>query len=144
MQTAGEGVHGESLGEAGNALEENVPVGEKPDEETIDELLLAAFGDAPANGYEAEVGRTVERVVVEELMALAVDAPMPQARAIASLKLARLRERLEREKGGGDESGAAHDFLLAADIRRFLERDYDPMRRVPPVDPPPGSPIGEP
>ncbi len=110
----------------------------------IDELLLAAFGDAPANGYEAEVGRTVERVVVEELMALAVDAPMPQARAIASLKLARLRERLEREKGGGDESGEAHDFLLAADIRRFLERDYDPMRRVPPVDPPPGSPIGEP
>ena len=112
--------------------------------EVIDELLQAAFGEAPANGYEAEVGRTVERVVAEELMALAADAPMPQARAIASLKLARLRERLEREKGGGDESGAAHDFLLAADIRRFLERDYDPMGGVPPVDPPPGSPIGEP
>ncbi len=112
--------------------------------EVIDELLEAAFGDAPANGYEAEVGRTVERVVVDELMVLAADAPMPQARAIASLKLARLQERLERENGSGDESGAAHDFLLAADIRRFLERDYDPMRRVPLVDPPPGSPIGEP
>ncbi|MCZ6695582.1 MAG: zinc-dependent metalloprotease [Acidobacteria bacterium] len=111
--------------------------------EVIDGLLEATFGDLPANGYEAEIGRTVERVVVDELMKLAADAPMPQVRAVATLKLARLRGRLEREGGHMDEATTAHAFLLAADIRRFLEREYDPLKRVPAVEPPPGSPIGD-
>ena len=115
----------------------------------IDELFEATFGDMPANGYEAEIGRTVERVVVDELMKLAADAPMPQVRAVGTLKLSRLRERLERNRlaNGGesaDEAATAHASLLSADISRFLAREYDPLRRVPPVEPPPGGPIGEP
>ncbi|MEE9218228.1 MAG: zinc-dependent metalloprotease [Acidobacteriota bacterium] len=110
----------------------------------IDALLEAAFGDAPADGYQAEVGRAVERVVVDELMKLAADAPMPQVRATATLKLAALQRRMEQESGRANESNRAHASLLAADIRRFLERSYDPAGRVAPLDPPPGSPIGEP
>jgi hypothetical protein len=110
----------------------------------IDDLLEASFGGTPTDGYEAEVGRAVERVVVEELMDLAATAPMPQVRAMATLKLEELRRRIEQGRGEADESTRAHSMLLASDIRRFLERDYDPIDSPAPLDPPPGSPIGEP
>jgi hypothetical protein len=110
----------------------------------IDDLVEATFGGSPANGYQVEVGRVVQRVVVEELMELAASARMPQVRAMATLKLEELRRRVEPGQGRSDESSRAHSALLAADIRRFLERDYDPTGSVAPLEPPPGSPIGEP
>ena len=33
-------------------------------------------------------------------------------------------------------------MLLAADIKRFLERPAEPMRLIPAPDAPPGAPIG--
>lgn len=110
--------------------------------EVIDRLVEATFGRSPADAYQAEVSRATERVVVEELMRLAYGAPMPQVRAEASLKLARLRERLEGVRG--EEAERAHAFALSADIERFLERPYEPARRPERPEAPPGSPIGDP
>ena len=101
--------------------------------------------DAPAaSEYEAEVRRAEEQVLVDRLTWLAADARMSQVRAIASMKLSKLADRLRAETGKS-EADQAHHFLLAADIKRFLERPVDINRPVlvPPPDAPPGAPIGD-
>ena len=54
------------------------------------------------------------------------------------------------ETGGADacrssasEADQAQHMLLAADIKRFLERPAETMRIMPPPDAPPGAPIGD-
>jgi hypothetical protein len=75
---------------------------------------------------------------------LAQSAPNSQVRAVASLKLERLAARLRGGAGQGEADQAAHT-LLAADIKRFLERPSgDPSKIVPAAPAPPGAPIGDP
>jgi len=112
-------------------------------EEVIDRLTKATF-DAPVGSpYEAEIRRAEERVLVDRVMWLATGAPNGQVRAIASLKLAKLAARLKAESPAGESEQAQHS-LLAADIRRFLERPADPMKPMAAPDAPPGAPIGDP
>jgi hypothetical protein len=94
-----------------------------------------------ANPYEAEVRRAEERVLVERLMWLATGAPNGQVRAVASLRLTRLAARL-KSAVARDEGDQAQNALLAADIRRFLERPNETIKAVPAPDAPPGAPIG--
>ena len=63
--------------------------------------------------------------------------------SIASLKLSKLAGRLRMENVQS-EPEQAQRALLAADIKRFLERPADPGRPMPAPDAPPGAPIGEP
>ncbi len=110
-------------------------------EEVIDRLTKATF-DAPAGSpYEAEIRRAEERVLVDRVMWLASGAPNSQVRAIASWKLAKLETRLKGEATQGDAEAAQH-ALLAADIRRFLERPAEPIKPQWAPDAPPGAPIG--
>ena len=109
----------------------------------IDRVLAATFDAATASPYEAEVGRAVQRVVVDRLMALAASAPMSQVRAVATQKLLQLADRPLRAATGTADNRAAR-ALMAADIRRFGARPYDPTKMIPPADAPPGSPIGLP
>jgi len=112
--------------------------------EVIDSLFASTFGARPASPYEAEVSRAEQRVLTEHLIQLAARAPMPQVRAVASLKLERKASDLAGMAAGADEANAAAYTLLARDIRRFIERPYsaDSTPRTP--DAPPGAPIGEP
>ena len=112
-------------------------------DDVLDALIIASFDVTPENSYEAEIGRAVERVVVDRITRLAGSAAMPQVRAVASLELQQLAERLEREAGSDDTDGRAHDTLLARDITRFLERPGEAFGQpeVPPE--PPGAPIGD-
>ena len=112
-------------------------------EEVIDSLYLATFGASASDAYEAEVRRATQRVLVEQLMALAANASMPQVRAIASHRIERL---LDGVKAATVPDGAeeAHRALLAADIRRFLERPADSYSAPEVPSAPPGAPIGEP
>jgi hypothetical protein len=52
-----------------------------------------------------------------------------------------LQNRLETE-GTGSESELAQHHLLAADIKRFLERPAEAARTMPAPGAPPGAPIG--
>jgi Met-zincin/Domain of unknown function (DUF5117) len=108
----------------------------------IDRLVATTFDRPPADAYQAEIARAVQRVVVEGLLDLAVNAQMPQARAIATLELEGIRQRARQAGNQGDAAQRAHFGLLAADLQRFLERDYDPTKRPVPLTEPPGSPIG--
>lgn len=85
----------------------------------------------------------VQRVVVEELQGLATDAGMPQVRALATFKLRQLRERANGAAGQGDDAQRAHFAQLAADIERYLDRDWQPPQRASAPAVPPGAPIGD-
>jgi hypothetical protein len=111
-------------------------------EEVIDRLTKAVF-DAPAAGaYEAEIRRAEERVLVDRVMWLATGAPNSQVRAIAAFKLGKLAARM-RSEATTSEAEQAQRSLLAADIKRFIERPADPERPMPAPDAPPGAPIGD-
>jgi hypothetical protein len=110
-------------------------------EEVIERLTKATFDAAAANPYEAAVRRAEERVLVDRVMWLATGAPNGQVRAIASLKLQKLATRLKAPVQGSEDE-LAQNALLAADIRRFLERPAETMHVIPTADAPPGAPIG--
>jgi hypothetical protein len=111
-------------------------------EEVIDRLVKATF-DAPVSSpYESAVRRAEERVFVDRVMWLATGAPNSQVRAIAALKLSKLANRLRAESSQAEAEQAQHQ-LLAADIKRFLERPADAMKPMPAPEPPPGAPIGD-
>jgi hypothetical protein len=113
--------------------------------EVIDSAL-GAGKPAPGDFYQAAIGRAVQRAMLERLMWLAQTARSPDARAIAQLKLkallAQLPDPSPARLAGADEN-TAHQLALAADIRRFLERPWDPQALPRPFTPPPGMPIGE-
>jgi hypothetical protein len=113
-------------------------------EDVIDRLTTATFDAATASGYEAAVRRAEERVLVDRVMWLAVASPNSQVRAIASLKLSKLAGRLKTAVAK-TEADTAQRTLIAADIKRFLERPLDAARPIPHAAPdaPPGAPIGE-
>jgi hypothetical protein len=114
-------------------------------EDVIDRLTTATFDAATATPYEAAVRRAEERVLVDRVMWLALASPNSQVRAIASLKLSKLAARLKTAVTK-TEADAAQRMLIAADIKRFLERPIDLARPIPlpAPDAPPGAPIGEP
>ena len=110
----------------------------------LDTLLRRTYpARRPTDGYLAELERTVERVVAEELMRLSADAAMPQVRAIAIQKLELLAEFAGERRATRDQDDQAHYGLLQVDINRFLNRDIDgiPGPAAPAL--PPGSPIGQ-
>jgi hypothetical protein len=120
--------------------------------EVIDRLIKATFDQPTSGTYEQAVRRAEERVLVDRLMWLAAVAPNTQVRAVASLKLDRLAARVRPAAGaaaaasGPGEAERAHRALMAADIKRFMERpvnDQLSARFMPPSPAPPGAPIGD-
>ena len=84
-------------------------------------------------------------MLVENLMTLAAGSPMAQVRAIASHAL---KTRMTRHRRLGrwlsPTERAAHASLLAADIKRFLDRPSVPGHAAELPEAPPGAPIGQP
>lgn len=108
----------------------------------LSRIVAATFTTPrPADAYEAEIQRSVQRVLVDRLMALASGADMPQVRALAS---AQLRSIASNAASTGTSPVAAHGALLSADIKRFLDRPAPPATSTPAPTAPPGAPIGEP
>ncbi len=117
--------------------------------EVIDRLTRATFDQPTTGSYEAEIKRAEERVLVDRLMWLTAVSPNPQVRAITTFKLNRLAARAgTATPGTGSQAEAerAHRALMAADIKRFIERpvsDALSARFMPPSPAPPGAPIGD-
>jgi hypothetical protein len=112
-------------------------------DEVITALVDATFKAEAANSYEAEIARATQRVLVDTLITLATNAPMSQVRAGATLALKHRMNALAAT-GGVSPERAAHATLMAADIKRFLERPLAPAPRIEAPAIPPGAPIGQP
>jgi len=112
------------------ALDPNLP----GFDDVLGRVVSAVFGAATSSPYEAEIARSVERVVVDRLMDTAASARMPQVRAIAQSALGGIVR-----MGGSDPARA----LMAQDIDRFNARPAGAPLMTMPVAPP-GAPIGDP
>jgi len=111
-------------------------------DEVLDRLVDETFRASPSNGYEAEVGRTVQRVVVSGMMGLASNASLSQVRALATRALVRLHASLDGDAGSPEQQ--AHTLLLTLDFQKFMNRPIEPGQIPGQLHQPPGSPIGDP
>jgi hypothetical protein len=109
-------------------------------EEVVDRLAKATFGGTAATPYEQEIRRAEERVLVDRLMWLAAVSPNTQVRALAAYKLGALDLKAQPAMSQAEHAQRA---LLAADIKRFLDRPAETWRPLPSPDAPPGAPIGD-
>jgi hypothetical protein len=114
----------------------------------IDRLRDAASRKQARTPYEREISRAIEHVLVENLMALAGSASMPQVRAIASHKLKGMMTEMNQRGMLIDTPDAevqvASARYLAEEIKRFLDRPAASMPRQSVPEAPPGAPIGQP
>ena len=83
-------------------------------------------------------------MLVDRLTWLATAAPNGQVRAIASLKLQNLGAAACAVTAAPRPTPtSAQHALLAADIKRFLERPAETAKMLPAAPAPPGAPIGD-
>ena len=116
----------------------NPPLGD-----VIDKILAETLR-APLRGeYGGEIQRTVNAVVLNELMSLAAnERASNQVRAIAEYRLEGLRSWLQQQVNlAPDENQKAFLFYAANQIKRFQD-DPKKMNLTKPNDPPDGQPIG--
>ena len=112
--------------------------------DVIETLRKATFEAAAANPYQQEIRRAEGRALVERLMWLAGGASMPQVRAIATAALTSLQRPVQAvPAAAGAQDESAFRGLLAADIKRFLDRPIAPVATPTTFDAPPGAPIGD-
>ena len=82
-------------------------------------------------GAQPVIQRAVERATLDALLDLAGDArAMPEVRAIASLHLERLMDRLEDAEDGPVNPATAHARAAVRDIERFLDGEDVPAQRT--------------
>ena len=114
----------------------------------IDRLRDATSRKQARSTYEREISRAMEHVLVENLMALASNASMPQVRAIASYKLKAMMTEMNQRgllvNTPDAEAQVASAKYLADEIKRFLDRPAQSLQRQSVPEAPPGAPIGQP
>ena len=112
-------------------------------EEVLDAVLAATWKPPHGSGYQAEIARAIDRIVLYDLMALSAnERASDQVRAIAAQKLEELRTWLAAIQGTAkDEEERAHIHLAISQILQF-QKDPKQVTVAPPAEPPDGPPIG--
>ena len=113
--------------------------------EVIDGLIEASWKSRRPAGYQAEIGRVVDEVVLHHLFELAESGgASAQVRALTRLKLGELRAwASKRHARSRNEGPKAHYRSASKRIARFGENPQI-LRTSEPLRPPAGSPIGSP
>lgn len=112
-----------------------------PLEEIVGRLIDRTWGAGPEPRLPA-LRRVVERVVVDELIALAANSDATvEVRAAAEWGLRRITELIQSSTTTRPPD-EAHRVLAWSDIERFLQRRDEATGRSAPLTPPPGTPIG--
>lgn len=111
--------------------------------EVIDKILAATWKAPAATGYAGEIQRTVNMIILSDLMTLASgERASNQVRAIASWKLEQLKPWLTTQaRLAADENRRAFLFYSLEQIKRFQD-DPKKMNLTPAQAPPDGQPIG--
>jgi len=112
-------------------------------DEVLDKILEATWKAQMRSGYQAEIQRTVNMVVLNDLMALASgERASNEVRAIAEYRLELLKSSLIDSRNlWRDPNQTAFVIYAANQIKRFQE-DPKKMNLTKPNDPPDGQPIG--
>jgi uncharacterized protein DUF4953/uncharacterized protein DUF5117 len=109
----------------------------------FDKILTETFRASLQSGYDGEIQRTVNAVVLNELMTLAANERASNiVRAIAELKLDELKDwAASQANATRDRNQRAFLLYTANQIKRFQD-DPKKMNLTKPNDPPDGQPIG--
>ena len=109
----------------------------------LDQLILATWKSRPQTGYAAEVQHAVNAVALKNLMYLVSDnEASEQARAITYAQLIELKAWAKKQATiTKDESEQAALKFAVFQISQF-EENPDGFKRLEPLSPPDGSPIG--
>ena len=111
-------------------------------DEVLSSVLKATWQAPRASGLAAETQSAVESATLESLLGLAAsNQASPEARAIARFEVATLKTQLTANYALPRER-QAHRAAALARIAEF-ERDPGKFVPTPPVEAPPGMPIGE-
>ncbi len=112
-------------------------------DELVADLLAATWKRQPDSGCNGAIQRTVNAVVLDQLMTLAGDDhASAQVRAIASLKLDELKQWIATQAPSAkDEARRAELFFAASQIERFQKNPTE-VHLTAPAPPPDGDPIG--
>jgi len=112
--------------------------------EVLDAIIAATWKAPHAIGYQGEIARVVDSVVLYDLLGLAADErATEQGRAVASSEVDQLKGWLNAAKGSAtDPAQKAHLAYAATQVEQFQK---DPKRpELPaPSEPPDGPPIGD-
>jgi hypothetical protein len=106
----------------------------------VDQTVFGEDDDGP-RPYDRALQRVVQDAWVKALLGLAQSARSGEVLSTVHRELSALSDRLA-EGSSGETLKAGHLARLGAEIDRFLLRPYEENERRPPVDMPPGSPIG--
>lgn len=112
-------------------------------DEVFRTLISTVFSEpVPGDAYDAELQRTVQRVVVDVLEDLAADPET--ARSVTARTEGALRELRDwlSQRPDADRETAQHRTAVLGQINRFLSRDRSEVTRGQATEMPPGSPIG--
>jgi hypothetical protein len=112
-------------------------------EELVAALLAATWKAQPSSGYKGAIQRTVNAVVLDQLITLAGnDHASPQVRAAVSLKLDELKKWIATpSQSPKDYAAQAQLFFAKSQIERF-QRNPAEIHPTTPPPPPDGDPIG--
>ncbi|MFQ5694541.1 MAG: zinc-dependent metalloprotease, partial [Terriglobia bacterium] len=113
--------------------------------ETIEELLDVTWHQHfPDDRRTGALLRVAQRAVLDALLELAADKEATvEVRAVAEWALAGLLDDIKQQEHP-DLLGEAMRQLAERDLQRFFNRTDAATERSPALDPPPGSPIGQP
>ena len=109
--------------------------------EVIQELVDATWGDRASRDHQA-IARGVNRVLLDELMALASNARATTESRAGALWGIDLISTLIASNDSSDPAEVAHNAMAALDIERFMNSVVNAPGRTNPLNPPPGTPIG--
>lgn len=112
-------------------------------DELLADLVAVTWKTQPLPGYKGAIQRTVNAVVLDQLMTLAGDNNASlQVRAVASLKLDELKKWIAAQAPSvKDEAMRAQSFFAISQIDRFQKNPAE-VHPTAPVPPPDGDPIG--
>jgi len=118
---------------------------ENPGLPEVLEAIIAATWKAPrADGYQGEIARVVDSVVLYDLLGLATnERATTQVRALASFEADQLKGWLTTAKASAsDPALKAHFAYAAAQVEQF-QKDPKKVDLPAPLEPPDGPPIGD-
>lgn len=113
-------------------------------DEVIDDLVSASWKSPAGTGYLADIRRSVENIVLNNLMSLATNPEASeQVRAIAYYKIDALKDWIGTQlKSAKDQDQRAEYTYALSQIKQFQENPVK-FKTPAPVEIPPGDPIGE-
>nr|WP_240485970.1 zinc-dependent metalloprotease [Anditalea andensis] len=113
-------------------------------EHVIDQLISATWKSPEFPGYEGEIKRVVDKLVLQHLILLSVDkSASSQARATAMFKIKELQGYIADSPTSVSNGQKAHNYYCLSLIEGYEKHPEETVNILTPLPSPEGAPIGQ-